>query len=131
MPHAEDVVQEAYKRSIEYYSNAEDFSKWFNTILSNCIRDKWRTELNHGMGITEEGEEIPVKPAAIPTIIYKEVEQRILSKPEPISTILRLFLLEQHRPKEIEQITNEKASLIRDTVFKFRQEIKRDYRWSI
>lgn len=128
--HAEDVVQEAYKRSIEYYSNADDFDKWFNTIISNCIRDKWRTELNHGMGLLDEDVEIPVKAHAIPAILYKEVVTAIGKYPEPASTILRLFLLEQHKTKEIEQITNERPAIISRVVHQFRQEMKRDYKWT-
>lgn len=133
---AEDVVQEAYTRALTYWESVPDepaeFVPWFQTILNNCIREDWKKEKARGMSITdEEAEEIPVKSSALPTVILKAVEDRIDAKGESAARILRLHFIEGYTAKEISEMVDDTANAIRVMVHRFRQEIKKDYRWVI
>lgn len=130
---AEDIVQEAYTRALTYWKSlSPDISvnAWLRTILNNCIKDNFKTEMLHGMANYSETETIS-KPNAIPAIMLKQVVERIKAKPENIGRILSLFLLEQYRPIEIAQVVTEKVSNIRQIVSRFRKEIRKEFKWKI
>ena len=131
---AEDIVQEAYVRVLTFNHSApledDKFNAWFNTILHNCIRDRWRIENLQGMSQgTEEVEEQAIKPAAIPKVIYNQVVERIDSKPPALANILRLALVEQYTPMEIAQQVDATSNAVRQLIHNFRQEIRQDFRW--
>lgn len=134
MDRTEDVVQEAYTRALTYWEGVpegDEFYPWFQTILSNCVRDNWKTELGQGMSWSAEAEEVPVKAAAIPTIIFKQVEQRIEAEPENVAKILHLFFLQQYNAKEVSEMVPETANAIRVIVHRFRNKIREEFRWVI
>ena len=131
---AEDVIQEAYTRALQYcdtYDKERPLDKWFNAIIASAVRDNKRSENLKGMVDIKEAAEIPVKPAAIPTIILNQVMRRIDTKGDEIANILRLTLLHHYRPTEISKLVNMSANNIRQIVFKFREEIRQDYKWSL
>lgn len=45
---AEEVVQEAYCKALEYWETCVEFDLWFHKILWNCLRDKQHEEMMHG-----------------------------------------------------------------------------------
>lgn len=130
----EDVVQEAYTRALTYWKtmpeDEEKFTPWLRTIVSNCIREMWKKENVHGMGMDEDNEPEPiVPPSAIPAIIYKQVMERIEGQEPRTRRILGMFFHHQMLPKEIEQMTGEKANNVRQIVFQFRKHLKEDFQW--
>lgn len=131
---AEDIVQEAYTRALTFQHSAptedDSFGAWFNTILHNCIRDRWRIENLQGMSNgTEEVEEQAIEPAVIPQIIYSQVVDRINKKPPALANILRLALVEQYTPMEIAQQVDATSNAVRQLVHNFRQEVRAEFRW--
>lgn len=134
---AEDVVQEAYTRALTYWhdcpTDQEELGKWLNTIMGNCLKDNHRDAIMQGatMHREEHAPEEVVEAAAIPAIIYREVVKRIDSKPKNQAQVLRLFLLQQYKPTEIEQLVPESAVTIRKMVSRFRKDIKQELGWEI
>lgn len=137
MERAEDVVQEAYTRALTYWESVpnaeEEIYPWFQTILNNCIRENWKSERIQGMSenIEDFQEEIQIKASGIPSIILSQVEKRIADTPENVQKILQLFFLQQFTTKEIAELVPETANNIRVIVHRFREGIKRDFRWVI
>lgn len=131
---AEDVIQEAYVRALSFweaYDPERPFDKWFNGIISSALRDNKRAENMHGMVDIKEAYDVPVKAAAIPAVILNQVTARINSKKDQEAAILRLTLFDHYRPGEISQIIRLSPGAIRQIVHRFREEIKRDYKWSL
>lgn len=131
---AEDIIQEAYVRALTYwdaYDQEKPFDKWFNSIISSCLRDNKRIETMHGMVDIKEAMDVPIKPAAIPAVILDKVMQRIDKLPETEASVLRLTLIQHYRPSEIANLVKISANAIRQIVFKFREEIRKDYRFTI
>ena len=130
----EDVVQDAYLRALTYWNtmpeDEESFTPWLRTIVSNCIRETWKKENVHGMGLDEEGFVEPiVPPSIIPELIFKQVMDRIEGTDERTRRVLSMFFHHQMLPKEIEQITGEKANNVRQMVFQFRRHLKEEFQW--
>lgn len=134
---AEDVVQEAYTRALTYWHDCpidqEELGKWLNIIMGNCLKDNHRDHIMQGgtMRKDEQAPEEVVEAAAIPAIIYREVVKRIDAKPDNQAQVLRLFLLQQYKPTEIEQLVPESAVTIRKMVSRFRKDIKQELGWEI
>lgn len=131
---AEDIIQEAYTRALTYwdaYDEEKPFDKWFNSIISSCLRDNKRIERMHGMVDISEALDVPVKPAAIPAIILNQVMKRINEKNDTTKSILKLTFLKHFRPGEIAETVQMTPNAIRKIVWKFREEIRRDFRWSL
>jgi len=134
---AEDVVQEAYTAALHYWpaapSNPTEFSKWFATILGNCLKANHRDEITKGTTNREENDstEEGMEGAAIPSIIFKQVVSRMNSKSEGPARILHLALVQQDRPAEIAAVTGQSEEAIRQTVSRFRKEIREEFGWEI
>lgn len=131
---AEDVVQEGYTKALEYwksYDKTKPLNEWLITIMNNAMRDEKTAERMHGAVSRKEELVTVTKPVAIPTIIYERVVALINSKEEPARTVLRLALVEQHRPREVSDITSLTTNHVAQLVFLFRKEIRDKYRWSI
>ena len=137
-PHrAEDIVQEAYTRALEYWESCpgvDGMGAWFNTILMNCMKDNRKDEKRHGMSESIEGltDNLVVAPRAIPAIIYNQVMERIAKKPADIAQVLELFLIKGLKQKEVSKVVLDKnPQAVADIVRFFRKEIKDEFRWVI
>lgn len=131
---AEDVVQEAYCRAFQYWNTLRseiELNGWFSGILNNCVKDNHKEENMHGMLNYSEIQEQAVKPTAIPRILQDEVVARINKEPEHTATILRMALIDQYRPKEISQVVKESPGAIRQIVYRFREVIRKEFKWTI
>jgi len=129
---AEDIIQEAYCRALQYwesYDTERPFDKWFNSIISSALKENKRTETMHGMVDISEAMDVPIKPAAIPAVIVNQVMKRINEHDQQSADILRMVFLKHMRPVEIAKVVDANANAIRKLVQRFREEIKRDYRW--
>lgn len=130
---AEDCVQDAYTKIIQYAKRPEDIEEYFGTVLRNCIRDAKRDLLLRGAinkELEEQGDlflDFESSPEEV-----KENEERI----EEISlfietfplkqrTVLRMFFVEQRGYKEISALVDDVTySYIRKLVSEFRKKIK-------
>lgn len=131
---AEDVVQEAYARACTYinkFNPAQDFNRWFTTILNNAGKNNSKEELRHGAVDYEELPETAAPEAIIPKVIYNQVVERINSKEESICDILRYSLVDHLPVSDVVKLTNQNANTIRWIVHEFRKEIKKDFKWAI
>lgn len=128
---AEDVVQEAYTRAIQYhtaYDPEQSFDKWFGGILLNCMREFKKDERDKGVVNIDEIEEHPaVFQDPFFASIKNEVEARIRAKPAPLSYILRLHFIEQYSPADIEKLVDKTANAIRQDIHRFRNELREAY----
>lgn len=122
---AEDVIQEAYLRSCKYwetYDGERPFNQWFGTILNNSIKDFFKKEMLHGMGLDPLPDE-PVGLLPLVTIELKEALALIAQQKENVRDILRMYLIEGHTCNEVAEVVPESASNVRKIVQRFRLEI--------
>lgn len=129
----EEVVQEAYTRALQYNSGLSpetDIDMWMGLILRNCSLRARKVERAHGIVDYRETEEA-VKPAAIPAILLGEVQERIRRKPEDVARILTLVLIEQYTPREAADVLPSSSGAIRVAVHRFREEIRKEFNWTI
>lgn len=136
MERAEDVVQETYVRALTYWESVpdadEELAPWMQGILNNCIRENWKTEMQHGMSLSdEEAEAIPVRSSAVPAVILSQVEKKIGEQDPDLAKILRLHFLDGYTSKEIAEMVPDTANAIRVAVHRFRNMIKEQFRWVI
>lgn len=124
---AEDAVQEAYTRACQYwrsYDPSLGFTQWFNGILTNCIRDKKKEEVLHGMAM-ESLEQSPPEPptvGAVDRVYLQDVMVQIDAHPKPVAYVLRKYLFEGFNSEELSKLTAYSAPAIRKMVSRFREE---------
>ena len=132
----EDALQEAYCRACQYWRSYDfnrDFDKWIFGLIRNASRQILIDEKRHGMSYKEEnnldGLLLPSKVGnPEKTRQLKEVLARIDQEPEDRSYILRLSLIDQFDATEVAQIVPENENTIRNIVYRFRKEIRKEYR---
>ena len=132
----EDALQEAYCRACQYWRSYDfnrDFDKWIFGLIRNASRQILIDEKRHGMSYKEEnnldGLLLPSKVGnPEKTRQLKEVLARIDKEPEDRSYILRLSLIDQFDATEVAQIVPENENTIRNIVYRFRKEIRKEYR---
>jgi len=124
-PNAEDVVQEAYSRTLKYwkaYHPDQGFNTWFGTVLNNAIKDFFKKELLRGMN-----DDTPVEVAspsqAFQRIQVKELAEMIEGEEKHTANILRLFLLEGYNATEVGQCVPESPTNVRKIVQRFRAKL--------
>lgn len=132
---AEDIVSEAFYRACNYWESIpedpEEFPKWFNQVLNNSSKNNSREEKMHGAVDYAEVEEVAIEASAIPKVIFNEVVERINDKEEDQTVILTMFLIQGYRMAEIAKVVPQSISAIKKVVQRFREEIKKEFRWSL
>ncbi len=127
---AQDVVQETYTRSCQYwytYKVDEFFSAWISRILSNCVKDMVAVERHHGMNLSlDEAEEVVVTINGLNKKRIEQVTDLINSQKDSVKRILKLFFFDQLTVREIAQLVPENPPNIRQIVHRFRSIIKKD-----
>lgn len=120
---AEDVIQETYYRACKYWNTFDKtnnlFSTWFATILNNAIKDHFKSEYMHGMS-TDILPDLIGETRAFQRIELNQLIKKIEEQEERVSRILRLYLLDGYRSKEIAEVVPESAANIRKIVQRFR-----------
>jgi len=122
MFNAEDVVQETYYRACKYWKTFNEelsFNTWFGTLLNNAVKDYFKAEMGRGMS----GDDPP--DLNYPTRMFQRIEigemmKRIEAEEPRISRILKLYIIEELRSKEVAEIVPESAANIRKIVQRFR-----------
>lgn len=127
---AEDVVQEAYARALQYqdsYDGKKGFDNWFNTILRNAANDFNKEERARGQTYSNMVYDMPGPDPKSYRHILSQIIEKINKKPEDIRQILTLYFLDQYTQKEIEQVSVKSRKAIENIVLRFRKEIKDAY----
>ena len=123
---AQDVVQEAYTRSLKYWNSfnlIQDFNPWFNGILRSCMKDKFKEEKQQGMVYHQEvGSDMHHRP--FNRIILNEVVEVIEREPKNISNILSLYFFYEYKTIEIAEILPENHEKIRTIIHSFRKKLR-------
>ena len=128
---AEDVVQEAYCRAINYadaFKMGLPFNLWFQRILNNCLKDFKREQKGHyHVEINEEemeGEEC--------SGILKKTQREIRGEIDAMGNeqhreILHLYFVEGLSLGDINRIVSDKYGNIALVVSRFKRSIKDKY----
>lgn len=129
---AQDAVHDAYERAIKYFNSYDPaksaFGAWFNRILVNAIREHH----NHNKGKNDlEFDEDLVD--GTPCLHYTdkmadEIRGRIKTKRPHIAEILDLHFNLGYGAKDISRMVESTHIAVNQTIFRFREELKRDYR---
>lgn len=106
---AEDVVQEAYARAIQYYgsydSSRGELMPWFNRILFNALRDIQREYNNRPPDNIEDfSVEDVLEPAKIPSSLVDQIEAVVNEKHQ---RVLYLFFILGYSSREVSEIEDE------------------------
>lgn len=126
---AEDVVQESFYRAIKYWDSYDDTKKtigaWFNTILNNALKDFKRDELNYGMCLELDEEQLDgVEMSQTDGDMLKRIGMFIDGKNESHREILDLYFHKGYKPREIAQITDVDNKTIRMAIWRFKEDVK-------
>lgn len=126
---AEEVVQEAYVRAIQYYRsfdpNRGGFERWFNLILNNAAADQLRNE-NGVSTLSINDEDKDLEPFLLneelhmPREIVLKVQEAINNSPAEIYDVLNMFFNLGMRTTDIEKCTNYSHTNIRQIIRRFR-----------
>ena len=123
---AEEVVQEAYTRAVQYFpsfdENIKPFDAWFRTILNNTLRDHKSQEKGYAMNIDDILEEgiVPIIPEQD---LINKVEELIAKQSEDNQEILTLWFKYGYKPREISEISSTSPVNIRKVISNFRKSI--------
>ncbi len=130
----EDALQEAYCRACQYWRSYDfnrDFDKWIFGLVRNASRQILIDEKRHGMSYNEENNGL-LLPSKVgnpeDTRRLKEILERINQEPEDRSYILRLSLIDQFNATEVAQIVPENENTVRNIVYRFRKETRKEFR---
>ena len=128
---AEDVVQEAFTRALQYQDSYnpefKSLDAWLGTILNNAGRDFKKAERRQGMsaGTSVDYETNTLEEDAIRTeLVHRVLEDMAVSS---YSEILRLYFLLGYTPKEISEVLEQAPQSISNAVQRFKNEMKEKY----
>lgn len=123
---AEEVVQEAYTRAIQYYPSFDDkikpFDKWFRTILNNALRDHKKEEKNYTL-VDELEDTAEYSPILMNKEFINRIEMEIERYGDQKKEVLTLWFKYQYKPRDIGKIVNMSPTNIRKTISNFRKDI--------
>lgn len=127
---AEDVVQTAYTRAIQYYDSydeKQDFGKWFNRILTNSL--KMQKQIDRGQFHDEFDEEQVdgVSDYHYLGQLRREVVQEINSYEDNHREVLSLFFVNGYSPRSIVKVTDQKFHNVKTIIDRFKRKIREKY----
>lgn len=129
---AEDVVQEAFARALQYedsYDSKRDLASWFSSILKNAQRDFLREQRLLGMSLTndEPDEEITYDKLDDSNLL-RRIEKELEEYDEPNRSILKLMFVKNYKAIEVTHIipnTNNRSIAV--LAHRFRNSMKEKY----
>lgn len=129
---AEDIVQSAYELAIMYragFNPTQNYDAWFNTILNNSLR-KYQNEERGYVGRDEEDEEATedVSCPHLPSRAMEEIYERIEAKSPIQKHVLMMHFKQGYTAVDISKISDYSFNVIRQIIWRFRQEIKELYK---
>lgn len=131
---AEDVIQEGYTRSIQYWQGypesniPSEVNRWFRRIFNNCNHDMMKEEMHHGM--SKHGEEEPIVNCSGFTSVMLDQVKKVINDKGPIfSEALNLSTICQWHPADVAKHTGLTENHIRQLLFRLRKELKDKFKW--
>ena len=127
---AEDIVQSAYERAIRYRQSyvGNEFDKWFNTILNNCLREQKTIQSGHSADVFDEEEAEGTACPHYSEHVMREVYELIDTKSVIQQEVLRLFFQQEYSAIDISRITLYPYSQCHQIIQRFRKELKDLYK---
>ncbi len=121
---AEDVVQDAYMKALQYWKpGIENIDGWFYQLFRNCIKNFQHDQRMQGM--TDELQEIPVPPAALPAHLLGRLDHAINTMNDQVTArALRMYFFEQQPSAEIADQLPMSHGAIRVAIHRFRKDFK-------
>lgn len=128
---AQDIVQEAYARAIEYYGsfNNTDFNRWFRTVLNNSLRAHKNDEKGYSSALSfdeEDDEGIPC--SQYNEQINAEIDELIQTKSLAQIEVLTLHFQKGYPAIDISKVTDHGLWAIHKMISRFRDELKELYK---
>lgn len=125
---AEDIVQEAFARCLQYLPNFDGkmpFENYFSRILQNSFREFKVAERNYGMNMSHEEADTPCPIDLENKRLVYDVKQYIRNNmPKDEREILELYYIKGYSLKDVQKITDEKYRRVNYVVYKFADVIK-------
>lgn len=122
---AEEAVQEAFTRSLKYFStfNTGDvFDNWFKRILYNTINHLKTQEMNGGVTMTETQEEWVHQN----DLTFSKEIVDLLNKASPRDiSILNNYFFYGFKTREVAELMGISHDVVRDRIRTFREKIAR------
>ena len=127
--YAEDIVQEAYERLLKYKNSfsGDDFDKWTNTILNNCLKHFKNVEKGHTEDVFDEEQSEGYSCTHYSDRVMKEVFELINTRSDNQQEILNLHFKHEYSPIDISRVTDHNYSNCHKVITRFRQELKELY----
>lgn len=128
---AEDVVQEAYARALQYapaFEMGMPFNRWFSRILSNARKDFVSDKFKNGMH--DEFDEydsgaIDVSQMRMTEKLIKKLHSEIEKETDDMHReILSLNMIYGYAPRDIVKIVDQKLDCVNKILFRFKEKMK-------
>lgn len=129
VPNAEDVVQEAFTRALQYinsYRDGQKFENWFNSILNNALRNFKQEERNQGR-VKDTDRIVELEEAAYNQQIVSRVLADIDALKEPAREVIRRFVVLGYTSKELAQSMDINVWTIRKAIKQFYHHTRANY----
>ena len=127
---AEEIVQEAYARAVQYISSFDGrrFDNWFNTVLNNALREHKNNEKGFAAASFEEDEVDGTPCNHYNERIVAEIYELIATKSVAQIEVLTLFFQQGYGANDISRITDYTYSNTHQMILRFRNELKELYK---
>lgn len=130
---AEDAIHDAYERAIRYFPSfnpdKSSFTVWFSRILVNALKDQYSRNMGRSQDVEFDEEIADGTPCEhYPRKVQAEIEKRIEGRKEHISEILRLYYINNYSSIDISRMVESSHVAVSQTVFRFREELRKDYK---
>ena len=127
---AEDVVQEAYARAMQYYKSfnpeRSDLERWFSTILINATKDLKRQERMDGM-VADEDVTDTADMTAYTNELLGLVRKEMEHAPPGATDALELYYIWGYTAKEVAEQTDHTHYSVKGLVKRFREYMRSTY----
>jgi len=131
---AEDVVQEAFTRSLKYHKSYNPaitpFDMWFSRILENSLRTHTKDRRAQGMVYdarpSDKHTGVYTESAFVKRFI-SEIKDDIALLSEKKKEVLNLSFFYDYSPNDVSKIMNINPGTIRVLIHRFREELKLKY----
>lgn len=127
---AEDIVQEAYARAIQYQDSFDgsNLDRWITTILNNSLREFKNTEKGFATATFDEELMDGVDCSHYPDTVMREIYDLISTKSVAQKEVLNLYFKQEYSAKDISRITDYSYSTAHQIIQRFRNELKELYK---
>lgn len=126
---AEDVVHDAYERALRYYNSFDggNIDRWFNTILTNALKDFKANEKGFATSEFDEEESEGTPCEHYPSRLTVEIYDLINTKSLVQIEVLTLWMKEQYSARDISQLTSNTYGSCKSIIKRFKDELKSLY----